>query len=527
MGSLGLPLGAVARRLREAGVLLSLSGSQDLTVKGVTQDSRKVTPGDLFLAWKGSEHDGHAFLSQAAASGAVAAVVERFVPEVAVPQLQVRDGRLGAALAADTVLGSPWTGLFLAGVTGTNGKTTTAVLARHLLGQKGPARALGTLGLVDESGAVRPGTEGLTTPGPVEISGFLREMADVGVRYAVLEVSSHALDQRRADGVALDAAVFTNLGRDHLDYHPDLEGYRRAKARMLDLLKPSGWAVVNRDEEAWEGLQVPEGRTLSFGFGDEPGAGREPGPGGDAWSAGHHVPAGEPAAGVGVSPSLVALDVVLHASGSHFRLRSGGEEEEIHLPLLGRFNVENALAAAGVARVAGLGLAEMARGLSSAPQVPGRLERVVDTPFPVVIDFAHTPDALETVLTTLRPLVPGRLLVLFGAGGDRDRGKRPRMGAVVARLADLAFVTSDNPRTEDPGAIVDQILQGMGDAPFRRILDRREAIAAALREGRPGDLVLLAGKGHESHQTVGRERRPFVERAMVKELLAAWEGGRA
>jgi UDP-N-acetylmuramoyl-L-alanyl-D-glutamate--2,6-diaminopimelate ligase len=453
---------------------------------------------------KGSEHDGHAFLSQAAAAGAVAAVVEQRVPEVAVPQLQVLDGRLGAALAADTVFGSPWTGLFLAGITGTNGKTTTAFLARHLLQQRGPARALGTLGLVEESGAVRPGTEGLTTPGPVEISGYLRDMTDDGVRYAVMEVSSHALDQRRVDGVALDAAVFTNLGRDHLDYHPDLDSYRRAKTRMLDLLKPSGWAVVNRHEEAWESLPVPQGRALSYGIDD----GRE-------------------SAGEEESPFLVARDVGLHPSGSRFRLQSGGEEEEIHLPLLGRFNVENALAAAGVARVAGLGLAEIARGLSSAPQVPGRLERVVDAPFPVVIDFAHTPDALETVLSTLRPLVPGRLLVLFGAGGDRDRGKRPRMGAVVARMADLAFVTSDNPRTEDPEAIVDQILQGMGNAPARRIPDRREAIAAVLREGRPGDLVLLAGKGHESHQTVGRERRPFVERAIVKEMLAGGKGGRA
>jgi UDP-N-acetylmuramoyl-L-alanyl-D-glutamate--2,6-diaminopimelate ligase len=553
MGSPGLPLGAVARRLREAGVLLSLSGSQDLTVRGVSQDSRRVSPGDLFLAWKGSEHDGHAFLSQAAAAGAVAAVVEQRVPEVAVPQLQVLDGRLGAALAADTVFGSPWTGLFLAGITGTNGKTTTAFLARHLLQQRGPARALGTLGLVEESGAVRPGTEGLTTPGPVEISGYLRDMTDDGVRYAVMEVSSHALDQRRVDGVALDAAVFTNLGRDHLDYHPDLDSYRRAKTRMLDLLKPSGWAVVNRNEEAWESLPVPQGRALSYGFDDgpgfhgEPGSGGEPGPGGgpgpgsdgesgpggDAWSAGDHVPVAEPVptdepgAGGGMGPSLVARDVGLHPSGSRFRLQSGGEEEEIHLPLLGRFNVENALAAAGVARVAGLGLAEIARGLSSAPQVPGRLERVVDAPFPVVIDFAHTPDALETVLSTLRPLVPGRLLVLFGAGGDRDRGKRPRMGAVVARMADLAFVTSDNPRTEDPEAIVDQILQGMGNAPARRIPDRREAIAAVLREGRPGDLVLLAGKGHESHQTVGRERRPFVERAIVKEMLAGGKGARA
>ncbi len=505
MASPGLPLSAVARRLREAGTLLAISGSQKVTITGVSQDSRSVTPGDLFLAWKGSEHDAHEFLPQAVKAGAVAAVVERLVPETDVPQLHVSDGRLGAALAADTAFGSPWIQLFLAGVTGTNGKTTSAVLARHLLQQRGRARALGTLGLVEESGSVRPGTEGLTTPGPVQICRWLREMADDGVEYAALEVSSHALDQRRMDGVGLDAAVFTNLSQDHLDYHPDLDSYRQAKGRLLELLKPGGWAVVNRDEAAWRGLPVPGGRTLHFGFGEE-GGGEGEGEGG---------------------PSLVARGLDLTPGGSRFRLRAGMEEVEVHLPLLGRFNVENALAAAGAARVAGLSLEEIAGGLSSAPQVPGRLELVVEEPFPVLIDFAHTPHALERVLQTLRPLVRGRLMVLFGAGGDRDRGKRPRMGAVVARLADLAFVTSDNPRTEDPEAIMDDILQGMGAVPHRRIPDRREAMAAGLREGRPGDLLLLAGKGHEAYQTVGRQRHPFVERAIVLELLGGGEGGRA
>lgn len=492
MDNLGLPLGAVARRLREAGLLLTTSGSQDVTVSGVCQDSRLVTPGDLFLAWKGSEHDAHEFLPRAAEAGAVAAVVERLAPGLPLAQLQVTDGRLAAALAADTVFGSPWRDLFLVGVTGTNGKTTSAVLARHLLQRKGPARALGTLGLVEESGSVRPGSEGLTTPGPVQVCSWLREMADDGVEYATVEVSSHALDQRRMDGVGMDAAVFTNLTRDHLDYHPDLESYRSAKARLLDLLKPGGWAVVNRDEKAWLDLPLPRGRTLFFGFGEGSG--------------------------------IVARGVDLTPTGSRLHLVAGAEEAEVRLPLLGRFNVENALAAAGVARVAGLGLAEIAEGLSSAPQIPGRLERVVDAPFPVIIDFAHTPDALERVLQTLRPLVEGRLLVLFGAGGDRDRGKRPRMGAVVARLADLAFVTSDNPRTEDPEAIIEDILRGMGTAPRLRIPDRREAIAAALREGRPGDLVLLAGKGHETYQTVGRERHSFVERTIVLDLVGGGEG---
>jgi UDP-N-acetylmuramoyl-L-alanyl-D-glutamate--2,6-diaminopimelate ligase len=491
----------VAQRLREAELLLTTRGSDDVTILGVSQDSRRVSPGDLFLAWKGVEHDAHDFLTEAVEAGAVAAVVERMASDLAVSQLQVRDGRLAGALAADEVLGSPWTSVFLAGITGTNGKTTVAVLSQHLLNRRGPSRAVGTLGLVEEAGTVRPGTEGLTTPGPVQISSWIREMADEGVAHAALEASSHALDQYRLDGLRFDVAVFTNLSQDHLDYHPDLGSYRSAKARLLELLKPGGRVVLNRDEAAWLGLPVEPHDALTFGFGQD---GRAPG----SSSLGTHPDGG-----------LWADGVELHAGGTRFRIREGAEEEEVELPLLGRFNVENALAAAAVARVAELNLGEIAAGLSSAPQVPGRMERVADEPFQVLIDFAHTPDALERVLTTLRPLVEGRLLVLFGAGGDRDRGKRPLMGEVAARLSDLAFVTSDNPRTEDPEVIMDDVVAGMDAGSYRRIGSRREAILAALEEARPGDLVLLAGKGHETHQVLGREKHPFHESAIVRDAL--------
>jgi len=508
MVSAGFTLERVAQRLREARILLSVQGPQDVPVTGVSQDSRQVSAGDLFLAWKGVDHDAHDYVAPAVEAGAVAAVVEHFLPELAVSQLQVKDGRLAGALAADSVLGSPWTGLFLTGVTGTNGKTTVAVLARHLLEQKGPARALGTLGLVEERGTVRAGTEGLTTPGPVQISTWLREMADEGVSYIVLEASSHALAQYRLDGTRLDAAVFTNLSRDHLDYHADLDDYRSAKARLLELLKPAGWAVVNRDDEAWEDLPTPPDRTLFFGI--------EGGPGG---LTNHSVPD---------RPQLLASDPEFFPEGSRFRLHEGQKSAVVDLPLLGRFNVENALAAAGVAWVAGMTVTAIAQGLSSASQIPGRLERIADEPVSVIIDFAHTSDALERVLKSLRPLVGGRLLVLFGAGGDRDRGKRSRMGEVVSRLADLSFVTSDNPRTENPDLIIDDVVAGMGEVPYQRFADRREAIAAALAEARPGDLLLLAGKGHESYQVVGRERRPFNEGAIVRGLLGIrGEGARA
>jgi len=493
MSKTSFPLQAVAQRLRDAQLLLDTRGPLDISVTGVSQDSRTVQAGDLFLAWRGVDHDAHEFLSQAAKAGAAAAVVEEFSENADLTQLRVKNGRLAGALTADLLLGSPWESLFLGGVTGTNGKTTTAVLARHLLQAKGPAGAIGTLGLVESDGSVRPGTENLTTPGPVQIATWSRELADAGVKSLVLEASSHALAQFRLDGIRFDAAVFTNLGRDHLDYHADLDEYRDAKARLLALLKPQGQAVLNVDDRAWDAVDFPKGRTLTVG--------------------------------IDSSADLMAQEVELLPHGSRFNLVSGGISVPVNLPLLGRFNVENALTAAGMAYVAGMTLEEIAEGLSNGPQVPGRLEVVVSEPFTALIDFAHTPDALETVLSTLRPVVSGRMIVLFGAGGDRDKGKRSRMGEVVARLADLAFVTSDNPRTEDPDRIIDDVVAGMGGADFRRVTDRREAIASALTEARPGDLVLLAGKGHESYQVLGKEKHSFDEKAIVGEIMTGLKGG--
>jgi UDP-N-acetylmuramoyl-L-alanyl-D-glutamate--2,6-diaminopimelate ligase len=499
MDSPGLPLSDVARRLEGENLLVETRGFQDIAIDGVSQDSRSTLPGNLFLAWKGVDHDAHDYVGQAVEAGATAVVLEKFIPDLDVPQLRVSNGRKAGALASDEVHGSPWTDLFLAGVTGTNGKTTVAYLARHLLQTRGPSRAFGTLGLVEETGRVRAGTEGLTTPGPVQISQWLREMVDDDVVHVAFEASSHALAQHRMDGVQLDVAAATNLSQDHLDYHTDLEEYRAAKARIFDLLKPEAWAIVNRDESAWDSLVTPEGRTLSFNIGGGEG---DPGIGPADYQ--HHLSSSEPE---------------LRPDGARFELRYGPDRASVDLPLLGRFNVENALAAAGVALFAGLGVDEIAWGLSQAPQIPGRLERISTEPVAVFIDFAHTPDALERVLGTLRPLVAGRLLVLFGAGGDRDAGKRPLMGAAAARLADLSFITSDNPRTEDPEAIIDEVVAGIEDAPHRRVADRRAAIEAALDEARPGDLLLLAGKGHETYQVIGRERLPFDEGAIVRELL--------
>jgi UDP-N-acetylmuramoyl-L-alanyl-D-glutamate--2,6-diaminopimelate ligase len=501
----GLSLDLVADRLRDAQLLLAYEGPESTTISGVSQDSRDVSPGDVFLAWKGVDHDAHDYVAPAVEAGAVAVVLEQIVPGLKVPQLQVSNGRLAGALVSDWVYRSPWTDLFLTGVTGTNGKSTVTFLIRHLLGRKSAAKAIGTLGLVEETGDIRPGTEGLTTPGPVKISGWLREMVEDGVGSVALEASSHALAQHRLDGIRMDAAVFTNLSQDHLDYHSDMADYLSAKAHLLNLLKTDGWAVVNQDDEAWTPLATPPARTILFSA--KPG----PAEGGIAREK--------------KAPRIQALDLELMSDGSRLTLEVEGEKARVHLPLLGGFNVENALAAAGAGLVAGLTVTEIAEGLSSAPQIPGRLERVTEEPFPILIDFAHTPDALERVLATVRPLVRGRLLVLFGAGGDRDKGKRPLMGEVSARLADLSFVTSDNPRTENPDVIIDDVVEGMGDAPIRRFVDRKEAIGAALQEARPDDLVLLAGKGHEDYQVVGLEKLPFDESGIVREFLAIRDGG--
>lgn len=483
-------LSGLVERLREASLLVS-APDEDPVLGGITADSRQVRPGDLFCAWQGTSADGHDFLASAEEAGAAAAIVERPVEGVDLPQVVVGNGRRAAAIAAAVVHGDPADELVLAGVTGTNGKTTTVWILRHLLGARYRAAGLGTLGVVRPGEEWRPGGEGLTTPGPIEISGLLRTLADEGVEAVAMEVSSHALEQDRVFGLRYDAAVFTNLTRDHLDYHGTIEAYRSAKRALVDLLRGDGVAAVNVDDPAWEGLGELAPRTIGFGFGP--------------------------------TADLRAEDVVFGPFGAQFRLATREGSVLVELPLLGAFNVQNALGAAAAALGLGLTLEEVAERLSTTPQVPGRLEVLTDSPCPVLRDYAHTPDALERVLTALRPLVEGRLIVVFGAGGDRDPGKRPQMGEIAERLSDLPIVTSDNPRTEDPGAIVDQVVEGMSRGIFRRVVDRKEAISVALGEARPGDLVLLAGKGHETYQIIGTEKVPFDELEIVRELV---EGGR-
>jgi UDP-N-acetylmuramoyl-L-alanyl-D-glutamate--2,6-diaminopimelate ligase len=463
--------------------------SDVLEVRGITADSREVEPGTLFCAIRGSAGDGHAFLPDAAFSGAVAALVEEEVPGLQIPQIHVKSGRLAAAFAAAEFYRNPWANMVTVGVTGTNGKTTSVAILRHLLGSRLRAASIGTLGAVSAEGRVLPGSERLTTPGPVEIARWIRRLGEAGVEALAMEVSSHALDQARVAAIRFDAALFTNLSRDHLDYHGTLEAYRSAKLRLLELIGKDGVTALNADDPAWRGVKGP-GRTIRFGL--------------------------------EADAEVRAESLEAGPNGIDWTLRTPEGAERVRFPLYGAFNVSNALGAAAALWGLGWEIGPIASALETLPQVPGRLERVpVPTGAPaVLIDFAHTPDALARALGALRPLVRGRLVVVFGAGGDRDRGKRPEMGRVAAEGADLTIVTSDNPRGEDPARIAEEIESGMGGAPRRRILDRREAIASAIDDSGPGDLVLLAGKGHETYQIWGSEKRRFDEREVVAEIFA-------
>jgi len=448
----------------------------------LTADSRSAGPGSVYLAVRGSQADGHRFVPEAVRRGASAVVVET-ASGSGVPEIVVRDGRRAALVLGAAWFGHPARRLTLVGVTGTNGKTTTTGLIRHLLNASGASGSIGTLGAFDGQDEPVASTAGtLTTPGPIDLQATLATMVERGVDHVIMEASSHSLDQGRLDGLLFAAGVFTNLTRDHLDYHSTMESYLAAKLRLGSMLSDSGVEVVNLDDAAWGVLPV-RSRRVTFGL--------------------------DPAADVR------AGEIVLHAGGSRFRLGGCFGSAEVSLPLLGDFNVANALAAAACALGLDVPLAEVAGRLSSSPQVPGRMELLTETPCVVLRDYAHTPDALARALATLRPLTTGRLIVVFGCGGDRDKGKRPLMGRIAAELADVAVVTSDNPRTEDPGAIIDDIEQGMGGVAHLRIPDRLVAIHTALDQARAGDALLLAGKGHETYQVLGTERVPFDEREIV------------
>lgn len=476
----------VDERLAAAGLQPRWRGDPPDVLAGLRSDSREVEPGDLFVAVPGTRVDGHTFVAAAARAGAAAAVVER-VTDPELPQLVVADARAAVAVLASLFAGDPGDRLRLVGVTGTNGKTTTAWLTRWILSDQGPTAALGTLGVISVAGEIQRPT--LTTPDPIELASTLAELEEAGAESAVLEVSSHALDQRRVDGLRFDAVAFTSFSREHLEYHPDLQSYRAAKLRLLELLRPGGVCALNADEAAWRGVRPEDESAVVLRYGLEPTA------------------------------DVRAADLSLSADRSRFRLRTVAGEVAVTLPLPAEFNVRNALAAAASALGLGLPLERVAARLEAAPPVPGRMEVLSRSPL-VIRDFAHNPDSLDRALATLRTIVPGRVIAVFGCGGDRDPGKRPIMGEIVARLADRAIVTSDNPRSEDPEAICRDITEGMESGHHVVIVDRRAAIERAMEEAAAGDAVILLGKGHERYQILGERTIPFDEAEVVAEILA-------
>ncbi|MBL8983576.1 MAG: UDP-N-acetylmuramoyl-L-alanyl-D-glutamate--2,6-diaminopimelate ligase [Gemmatimonadetes bacterium] len=480
------PVASIVEALGAAGLLVEVRGTLPATIAGFTDDSRAVAPGFAFAAVRGHAADGHAYLGAAASAGMALALVED-ATGVTVPAIIVRESRRAVSVAAAAAWGHPARSLRMVGVTGTSGKTTTVAMLRHLLEATGhPAASIGTLGvLVGSEGTPLPGGAGLTTPGPVELQAVCRALVDRGVRDVAMETSSHALDQHRVDAIQFAAGVFTNLSRDHLDYHHSMDAYRDAKARLIGLLAPDGVAAVNADAPEWDALpRAP--RTLRFSI-------------------------------VRPDADVRAEHLATGPRGSSFELVHAGRRAPVQLPLIGDFNVGNALGAAAAAIGMGLDVNAVAGRLSTLPQVPGRLERILDAPV-VLRDYAHKPDALERALQAVRPFCPGRLIVVFGCGGDRDRGKRPIMGGIAERLADVVILTSDNPRTEDPERILDEIETGMTARRHERVEDRRAAIARALAIAGPSDLVVLAGKGHETYQIRGTQKLPFDEAAITREL---------
>ncbi len=498
--------------------LRAISPTPDrLKISGLAYDSRKVGPGSLFFCVSGHERDGHDFAAAALSAGAAALVVERplglHAPEIVVQSARAAMGPLAARFHGD-----PTRELRVVGVTGTNGKTTTAHLLRALL-EAGGERCglLGTVGSLI-AGSERAATR--TTPEAIDLQADFRAMLDGGERFCAMEVSSHALALGRTDGTRFAAAVFTNLTQDHLDFHPTMEDYFRAKRRLFEpLAAGAGARIAGSGEPREEPYGGPAVKIVNL---DDPYGRRLAGEIGGAVTFAIDTPA-----------DYRARDVRVELDGSRFQLRTPLGERRLALPLPGRFNVSNALGALAVAHCLGVELDTLVAALERGVRVPGRVEPVDEgQAFAVLVDYAHTPDSLANVLSTAHEVGDGRVICVFGAGGDRDRGKRPLMGEIGARLADILLVTSDNPRSEDPEAIIAEIMQGTkaasrppGAPPVAAEVDRRAAIERAVALAESGDVLVIAGKGHEQGQELaGGVKVPFDDVTVAREALGARVG---
>jgi UDP-N-acetylmuramoyl-L-alanyl-D-glutamate--2,6-diaminopimelate ligase len=491
-------LGELLSWVPEARVQGHVSGR---VVRGVTNDSRAVRRGSVFVCFRGARHDGHAFVPQAVRGGAVA-IVSGFPLKSTVPVVVVRDPLAALARLSAAFWGFPSRRLDVVGITGTNGKTTSVFMAESILASaRIPA---GIIGTIRNSFRGREYRHVHTTPEAHDLQQMMADMLERGARAVVMEVSSHSLDMKRVEGTSFRAGVFTNLTRDHLDYHRSMAKYFEAKSLLFSSLPASaegGVAVLNWDS--------PEGRRL---------AGR---------TRARVMPFSAAGRMAGkIRGGLRATDVRASAVGTQFVLHEDGQKVRVSLHMPGAHNVANALAAAGAARSLGVGLGDIARGLGRLKAVPGRMEKVhIRAPFTVVVDYAHTPDALERVLASLRPLARRRLAVVFGCGGNRDATKRPIMGRIAAERADFSWITSDNPRYEEPDAIISGITAGIRrPGRYAVVADRRKAIRSALSAARAGDIVLLAGKGHEMTQDIAGRSFQFHDTSVAREEWARISG---
>jgi UDP-N-acetylmuramoyl-L-alanyl-D-glutamate--2,6-diaminopimelate ligase len=468
-----------------------------IEIRGIQEDSRLVKAGDLFVARPGTRTDGSQFVKDAHARGAVAIVTQSKLAGSPLPQVVVPDTAAAASILAHQFYDHPSASLKVIGVTGTNGKTTTTYLIRHLLGKVN--RRCGMIGTVEIDDGKTTRESEMTTPGAVQVAELMASMRDKGCRACAIETSSHALHQSRVAGVRYAAAGFTNLTGDHLDYHKTEPEYAAAKARLFEMLPADAVAVVNADE-SWSGRMIERCGARVMGYGIK-------------------------AAGA----DYRATDISITAASTNFVLVTPDGTAPVQMSLIGRHNIENALCAAAlVGEVFGLSVHQIASGLRDAQGAPGRLQAVrIGQPFAVLVDYAHTDDAMENVLSALRPLTRGRLRILFGCGGDRDRTKRPRMARTAVSMADCVYVTSDNPRTENPLGIIDEIVRGIPADTTKSVVvepDRRRAIERIIADAEEQDVVLIAGKGHENYQIIGTTKHHFDD---VEEATRAIEARRA
>ena len=467
--------------------IIEMNADAELEISGVSYDSRKTEKGDMFVAIRGFEADGHKFIPKAVENGAAVILCEE-KPSCDIPYVLVSDSRYGLAIVSRDFFGDPASEMTMFGITGTSGKTSSSYLIKHMLESKLDAK----VGLIGTNGNMI-GDEFLytehTTPESYELHKLFRHMADSGCTHVVMEVSSHSLTLERVAGIHFDVALYTNLSQDHLDFHGTMEEYAAAKRKLFSMCSIGCFNL----DDAWADFMRDGASCRTMTFSTEKN-----------------------------EADLVAKDIRLTADGVRFASVSGDEISITKLGIPGMFSVYNALGTMSVGLALGLSLADCSDAMSSAKGVKGRLEIVpTGRDFSVVIDYSHKPDALEKVLKTLKPVTRGRLIALFGCGGDRDKLKRPIMGRIAADNADLVVVTSDNPRTEDPDEIIREIVAGMKDkrTPTKVICDRREAIAWAIDNAAPGDVLLLAGKGHEDYQVVGHEKHHMDEREIVSDCL--------